>query len=68
MARALLAFVLVTSAAVPFIYWIAVTLAPPITPDGHRVMPIGQVGMALMVGPLLGLLAGLLAGQRGRLK
>jgi hypothetical protein len=35
-------------------YAAAVTIAPPITDDGHPVMPIGQAFVAAVLGPIAG--------------
>ncbi len=52
-----------TALAIPAVYWLAVTVSPPLTPEGHRVMPLAQLGAAIVVGPLLGLVAGVLAAR-----
>jgi hypothetical protein len=62
--RALLAFVVVTLAGLPTLAWFAITVAPPVTSDGHPVMPIGQAGFAIVFAPVLGLVAGYFAGRR----
>jgi hypothetical protein len=64
--RALLAFVVVTVASTPLIYFLSITVAPPVTPDGHPVMPVAAAGLALVGGPLVGLVAGLLVSRWGR--
>lgn len=61
----LLSGLVVAALAMPVIYSIAVTTSPPFTSDGHRVMPIGQVGVALIGGILLGIVAAVLVAQRG---
>ena len=55
--RALLAFAIITPLAMALLYAVAITLFPARTPDGHALMPIGQAGFALFVGPLVGTLA-----------
>lgn len=64
--RAALAFVATTALAMPLIYFVAITIAPPVTSDGHPVMPIGQAGIALVGAPILGLLAATLLASRRR--
>jgi hypothetical protein len=56
--RTLLAFVVVGGASWPLLYLVAVTVVPPRTPDGHPVMPIGQVFFATLASPLVGAVAG----------
>lgn len=53
--RAAVVFFVVTASATPIVYQVAVSVHPPVTSDGHRVMPIGQVALAIVVGPLLGI-------------
>ena len=60
--RPLLTFVVVTMGCVPLTYFVAVTVCPPVSAEGHRFMPIGQVALAIVVGPLLGIVAALVAG------
>jgi len=62
--RALLVFLVVTAAGLPALAWFATTVAPPVTPDGHPVMPMGQAAFAIFFAPILGLVAGYLAGRR----
>ena len=64
--RALLTGLIVALGATPATYLIGVTVSPPVTADGHRVMPIAQVGFALLVGPLLGIVTGVLVAYRRR--
>jgi hypothetical protein len=64
--RALLVFVVVTVAGLPALAWLATAVAPPVTPDGHPVMPMGQAAFAIVFAPVLGLVAGYLAGRRWR--
>jgi len=52
--------------APPAVYWLAVSVHPPVTSDGHRVMPIGQVAVALIAGVVLTLIAAILAARHGR--
>jgi len=63
-ARAVLVGIAVTVLAVPGAYLLALCVHPPVTSDGHHVMPIAQVGMALLIGPLLGVSAGVLTARR----
>jgi hypothetical protein len=35
--------------------WLALCAWPPVTPDGHRVMPLGQVFVGIVSGGILGL-------------
>lgn len=63
-ARALLAFVVVSAVAWPVLYEMAVVVSPPRTSDGHPVMPIGQVAVALLASPIAGAVAGYLVGRR----
>jgi hypothetical protein len=58
--RVLLTGLIVALAATPAAYHLALIVRPTLTPDGHRVMPIPHVAFALLVGPLLGLLAAVL--------
>ena len=52
--RALAAFVVVGAIALPLLYLLAITIVPARTSDGqHAVMPIGQVGFAILVAPVL---------------
>jgi hypothetical protein len=62
--RALLVFFVVTAAGLPVLAWLAVAVHPPVTRDGHPVMPMGQAAFAIVFAPLLGLVAGYLAGRR----
>ena len=62
--RALLVFVVVTAAGLPALAWFATAVAPPVTPDGHPVMPMGQAAFAIVFAPILGLVAGYFAGRR----
>jgi hypothetical protein len=55
-----------TVLAIPGVYWLAVTVSPPLTPDGRHVMPLAQLGVAIVAGPLLGLVAGVLAARARR--
>jgi len=64
--RALLAFVVVGGAALPVLYMLAITVVPNRTPDGHPVMPIGQVGFAILGAPVAGAVAGYFAGRPRR--
>jgi hypothetical protein len=64
--RALLAVVLVGGVALPLLHFVALTVHPPRTPDGHPVMPIGQVGFAILFAPVLGAIAGYFAGRSRR--
>jgi hypothetical protein len=64
--RGLLVGLAVTAAAVPAVYWLGVTLRPPVTSEGHGVMPLAQVAVALALAPLLGTIAGVLAARAGR--
>ena len=64
--RALLVFFIVTAVGLPALAWLAIALAPPVTSDGHPVMPMGQAAFAIVFAPVLGLVAGYLAGQRWR--
>ena len=52
--RALFAGVAVTAIFVPLLYNVLILVSPAITPDGHRVMPIGQALFALVFAPILG--------------
>jgi predicted membrane protein len=60
--RALGAFAIVTALTTPAIYWVAIAIWPPVTSDGHPVMPIGHVAAAIIVGPVAGLCAALFVG------
>jgi hypothetical protein len=62
--RALLTFVVVTVAGLPALAWLATAVVPPVTSDGHPVMPMGQAAFAIVFAPILGLVAGYLAGRR----
>lgn len=62
--RGLVAFAGVGGIALPVLYFAAITIAPPITSDGHPVMPIGQVMFASVFAPLLGFVAAYFAGRR----
>ena len=64
--RVLLTGLIVALAATPAAYFLAITVNPTLKPDGHRVMPIPQVGFALLVGPLLGLVAAVLVALKRR--
>ncbi len=44
--------------------WLALHLWPPVTPDGHRVMPLGQV----FIGIVAGSIAGIVVATRGSLR
>ncbi len=44
--------------------WLALCAWPPVTPDGHRVMPLGQA----FVGIVAGSIAGLVLALRGSLR
>jgi hypothetical protein len=63
--RALAAFAIVTALTIPAVYWFAITIWPPVTSDGHPVMPIGHVAAAIIVGPVAGLCVALLVGFVG---
>jgi len=67
-ARALLVFFVVTVAGLPTLAWLATAVVPPVTSDGHPVMPMGQAAFAIVFAPVLGLVSGYLAGRprRGR--
>jgi hypothetical protein len=56
--RTVFAFVVVGGASWPLVYFVAMTVVPPRTPDGHPVMPIGQVFFATLASPLVGVAAG----------
>jgi hypothetical protein len=62
--KALVIFIVVTAVATPAIYALAILVAPARTADGHPVMPIGQVGIAMVLGPILGIGGGALFGRR----
>ncbi len=36
--------------------WLALHLWPPLTPDGHRVMPLGQVFIGIVAGGIAGII------------
>ncbi len=40
-------------------YWVAISVVPARTPDGHPVMPIAQVAFATLFSVTVGLLAGI---------
>jgi hypothetical protein len=62
--RALAAFAIVTALTIPAVYWFAITIWPPVTSDGHPVMPIGQLGFAIVFSPIAGGVAGFILGRR----
>jgi hypothetical protein len=65
--RAVIVFVVVTGLMIPGVYELAVLIHPPVTADGlHPVMPIGQAGAAIVIGPLLGIAAAVLSLVLGR--
>jgi len=64
--HALVAFVLAGGVALPLLYFIAITVAPNRTSDGHVVMPIGQAMFALVFSPILGAVAAYFAGTMKR--
>ncbi len=51
--------------ATPAAYFVAVNVSPPLT-DGHRVMPLGQVAIAVISGTLLAVLTAVLVARRSR--
>jgi len=61
--RAVLAFFVVSAIAWPVVYEIAILVSPPVTSDGHPVMPIGHVALALLVSPIAGGLTGYFVGR-----
>ncbi len=61
--RAGLAFVVSTPLAAVFVFAVAVKIAPPYTADGHAVMAIGQLLLALVLAPVLGACAAAFAGR-----
>jgi hypothetical protein len=60
--RRLGAFFVVGVGALPLLFVLAVLVAPPMSRE-HPVMPIGQAGFALISAPVVGLVAGWLAGR-----
>ena len=60
----LLAFVVAGTLALPALYWLAILVSPPVTSDGHPVMPIGQVAFAIVLAPVLGAIVAYFAGRR----
>jgi hypothetical protein len=70
MKKVVRAAVAVTSAlvvgafATPAAYFVAVSISPPMT-DGHRVMPLGQVAIAVISGALLAVITAVLVARRG---
>ena len=62
-ALAALAFVIVSPAAAFLAFFLAVTIAPPYTPEGYAVMPTGQLLLALLLAPFIGALAAALVGR-----
>jgi len=65
-ARGLLAFVVAGALAFPTLYWIAITIAPNRTSDGHPVMPMGQVAFALVFSPVAAAIAAYFAARPPR--
>jgi hypothetical protein len=65
-ARGLLAFIVTIALALPLLYAIAIVVAPSRTADGHPVMPIGQVAFAIVVAPLVAMVAAYLAARPSR--
>jgi len=63
-ARTLLVFGLASSALWPLLYALACAVSPPRTPDGHPVMPIGQVFLATAASPVLGAILAWWLGRR----
>jgi membrane protein implicated in regulation of membrane protease activity len=53
----------VAAFAIPAVYLLALAICPPWTGDGHRVMPIAQVGVASIAGVLLGVVAAVLVAR-----
>ncbi len=62
--RAILAFFVGGALAMPLVYGIAVTIQPPITSDGHPVMPIGQAFLGMIAGPVIGSIVAWRVGKR----
>jgi hypothetical protein len=62
---AVLAAAAAAAIAIPSVYFLAVTISPPVTSDGHHVMPIGQAGIALISGAVLAVIAAVLVVWRG---
>jgi membrane protein YqaA with SNARE-associated domain len=50
--------VVVTAASWVPLYYLAITVSPAVTSDGHPVMPIGHVFFATVASPVLGGIAG----------
>jgi len=66
--RVLFTGVTVAVLATPASYFLALTVSPTLRPDGHRVMPIGQVGFALLSGAVLALISAVLVARVGQMK
>jgi hypothetical protein len=64
--RAIFAFLIVGAIAAPLLYQLGITVAPARTPDGHVLMPIGQVFFAIAAATVIGGVGGYLFGRRGR--
>jgi hypothetical protein len=64
-ALVLMSAVVAAAVAIPAAYFVAVSVSPPVTSDGHRVMPLGQVAVAVFSGTLLAVLAAVLVARRG---
>ena len=54
---ALFAFAIAAGFACVPVYWAAITMYPARTSDGHPVMPIGQVAIAIVAAGVVGLIA-----------
>lgn len=58
--------ILVALLAPPALYLLALHVRPPITAQGHHVMPLAQVGFAVLFGGVLSVVAATLVGLVGR--
>jgi hypothetical protein len=61
--RGILGFFVFGTFSLPLLYVIAIAVSPPMTSDGHPVMPIGQVAFAIVFAPVVGAVAGYFLGR-----
>lgn len=52
----LIIFIVFTSASIIAVFLLAIWISPPVTPDGHPVMPLGQLFVSFPIGIVLSLI------------